>query len=166
MTAMPIKEITGKHVLLICFVFFGVMFAVNSLFVFYALSTFNGGEGKKPYQSGLDYNETIAAARAQDALGWSHRITAGRSGEVSIALSAKSGAPVVGRALTGEIARPVADRFTHPLVFREVAPGTYAAEAGPLDAGSWLVSLAVHPGAKPDETVYRAKERLWLKPNS
>lgn len=159
------RELTGKHVFLICLAFFGVMLAANSIFVVCALTTLGGGEGGKAYQKGLDYNRVIEAAKAQDALGWSHAISAGMGGRVSVTLKDASGAPLSGLAIDGEIARPVDDRFTRPLAFSETGPGVYAAEAGGLDAGNWVVALtAIRPR---DRTiVYRAKERLWLKPNS
>jgi nitrogen fixation protein FixH len=165
---MPIiKQITGKHVLAICVAFFGVMLAVNAVFVYFALSTFGGGEGGKAYQKGLEYNTTIEAARRQDRLGWLHRVEAEASGDVRVVLTAQQGAPVTGLALMGEIGRPVDDRFTRPLQFREVAPGIYSAEAGRLEPGNWVVSLSgARPRSEGEEILYRAKERLWLKPNS
>jgi nitrogen fixation protein FixH len=166
MTAIGIKQLTGKHVFAICLGFFGVMLAVNMLFLFLALSTFNGGQGGKAYQTGLEYNRTIEAARVQEALGWSHRLETPGAGRIVVTLSEGSGAPVAGLALSGEIGRPVADKFTRPLAFSEMRPGIYAAEAGELDPGNWVVSLAARPAAANDTVIYRAKERLWLKPNS
>lgn len=171
MTALSAKQLTGKHVLTACLGFFGVMLAVNMVFVFLALSTFNGGEGGKAYQAGLEYNRTIEAARAQEALGWSHRIEVRGDGTVLVSVTDRNGAPVAGLSLSGDIGRPVADKFTRPLPFRELRPGTYGAEVGALEAGNWLVSLAIRdaPESQAPESqviVYRAKERLWLKPNS
>lgn len=166
MIAIPTKPLTGKHVLLICFGFFGVMVAVNMVFLFLAVSTFNGGEGGRAYQAGLEYNRTIAAARAQEALGWSHRIETGEAGRIVVALTDRTGAPVWKLDLVGEVARPVADKFSRPLIFGEIRPGVYSAEAGMLEPGNWVVSLAARGRAQNDTVIYRAKERLWLKPNS
>ncbi len=167
MTAMTVREVTGKHVLIVMLAFFGVMLAVNAVFVVLALSTFNGGEGGRAYQRGLDYNRVIDAARAQDALGWSHRIEVTQPGQVSLSVSERNGAPVAGLVLDAEIARPVDDRFTRPLAFREVAPGAYAADLAGLEPGNWVVSLAAsRRGGADRNIIYRAKERLWLKPNS
>lgn len=166
MTATTIKQLTGRHVLAICLGFFGVMLAVNTVFLFFAITTFNGGEGGRAYQAGLEYNRTIAAARAQEALGWSDRIEAGTSGRIVVTLADRAGAPVAGLGLAGDIGRPVADRFSRTLAFSEVRPGVYAAEAGALDAGSWVVSVAAHKVDMSETVIYRAKERLWLKPNS
>jgi nitrogen fixation protein FixH len=166
MMTMSVGRITGKHVLAVLLGFFGIMLAVNMAFLFFAVSTFNGGEGGKAYQAGLAYNETIAAAREQDLLGWSHDIQADMGGEVRVTLRDKNGAPVRMVALGGEIARPVAEKFTRALVFKEIEPGIYSASTGPLDAGNWMVTLAVRTGNRNDAIIYRARKRLWLKPNS
>lgn len=166
MMAMSVRRITGKHVLAICLGFFGIMLTVNMVFLFFALSTFNGGEGGKAYQTGLDYNRTIAAARAQDQLGWSHRIEAATAGQITVLLTGRNGAPITALAVSGDIGRPAADKFTRPLPFKEVRPGTYAAEAGALDAGNWVINLGARANSESEIVIYRAKERLWLKPNS
>jgi nitrogen fixation protein FixH len=166
MMATAVGRITGKHVLAMCLGFFGVMLAVNMVFVFLAVTTFNGGEGGKAYQTGLDYNQTIAAARAQEQLGWSHKIEAATAGRITVLLADRAGAPVTALSVSGEMGRPTADKFTRALAFQEVRPGAYAAEAGALNEGNWVVSLAARGKPETDTILYRAKERLWLKPNS
>ena len=64
------KQITGKHVLFILFGFFGVMLAVNGVFVHFATATFSGVSTEDAYRKGLHYNETIAAFQVQQATGW------------------------------------------------------------------------------------------------
>lgn len=166
MSAASVKPLTGKHVLAIILGFFGIMLAVNMLFLFSALSTFNGGEGGKAYQAGLEYNRTIAAARQQDLLGWSHSVEADMAGEVRVTLRDGKGAPISMPELRGEIARPVAEKFTRTLIFKEVRPGLYVADAGALEAGNWMMSFAARAGEQNDAIIYRARKRLWLKPNS
>ena len=64
-TAWFANEIRGRHVLIGFIVFFGLIFLVNGVFLYYALTTFGGGETSNPYRKGLHYNETLAeAARA------------------------------------------------------------------------------------------------------
>jgi nitrogen fixation protein FixH len=166
MIATSLKPLTGKHILVILSAFFGVMFAVNMLFVFFALHTFNGGEGGRAYQAGLEYNLTIAAAREQDRLGWSQSIDASLDGEVRVAMTDSNGSPVRMLAVSGEIARPVAEQFTRTLAFNEIKPGIYVASAGPLDAGNWMVTFAAHAHGQNEPVIYRARKRLWLKSNS
>jgi nitrogen fixation protein FixH len=166
MTTMTVRPMTGKHVLAALLGFFGVMLAVNMAFLFFAISTFNGGEGGKAYQAGLAYNETIAAAREQDQRGWSHHIDIDMAGEVRVTLRDKNGGPLDVLALSGEIARPVAEKFTRTLRFKQVSPGIYSASAGSLDAGNWVVSFAARTQDQHDVILYRVRSRLWLTPNS
>ena len=65
--------LAGRHVLMGLIVFFGVMLFANSMLVYYALDTFSGGDRPDPYRAGLNYNETIAAAERQEALGLDDR---------------------------------------------------------------------------------------------
>jgi nitrogen fixation protein FixH len=166
MIATSVRPLTGKYVLTILLGFFGIMLSVNMLFLFLAINTFNGGEGGKAYQTGLEYNKTIATAREQDRLGWTQSIAASSDGTLRVTMRDGNGAPVTALAVSGEIARPVADKFTRTLAFTEIEPGVYAANAEPLDAGNWIVSLTAHPQNQNAPIIYRARKRLWLTPNS
>lgn len=163
MTVASVREIHGRHVLLVLIGFFGAMLAVNGIFIYLAMSTFNGLESDA-YQKGLRYNDRIDAAGRQAALGWSHKLTLEPDGTVLLSIKDAQGAPVSGLSIAGEITRPVADRFTSTLAFRETGAGAYLAPAS-FEPGNWIVSLQttraeLHSG----ETVYQIKERLWLKP--
>ena len=48
------KGIAGRHVLSALIAFFGVMFIANGFLVYYAVSTFSGGERPNPYRSGSE----------------------------------------------------------------------------------------------------------------
>ena len=65
MTTMTATGFTlkGRHVLAMLLLFFGTVFGVNFYMARVAIQTFSGLEAEKPYQSGLKYNEVIAAAR-------------------------------------------------------------------------------------------------------
>ena len=63
----------GKHVLFILLGFFSIVFAVNGVFLYDAISTLPGEERGATYEAGLRYNATLAAERAQDSLRWSHK---------------------------------------------------------------------------------------------
>ena len=160
MTVASVKEIHGRHVAFVLAGFFSAMLAVNGIFIYLAVSTFNGLESDA-YQKGLHYNDRIDAAGRQAALGWSHKLSLRPDGNLLISVQDRQGAPVSGLSITGEISRPVADRFTSRLAFRERVAGTYLAPVASLQPGTWIVSLrATHSG----ETTYQIKERLWLKP--
>jgi nitrogen fixation protein FixH len=166
MTVIAVKEITGRHVLIGLLGFFGIMLLVNGIFVYFALSTFNGLENPNAYRDGLHYNQRIAAAERQAALGWSHRLAVGEAGRLEVTIRDKAGEPVSGLAVNGDIRRPVGDGPAQPLVFDEVGSGIYAAKPAGLAAGNWIVSLdARGPRGGGEATAYRIKERLWLKPH-
>ncbi|MBK8176722.1 MAG: FixH family protein [Rhodospirillales bacterium] len=47
-----------------------IVIAVNAVMMTLAIGTFPGLETEDAYRKGIEYNQTIAAARAQDARGW------------------------------------------------------------------------------------------------
>jgi len=63
-------KLTGRHVLLMLLGFFGVLFAVNAVFVIAAVRSFPGETVSGAYSQGLAYNERLDARAAQRALGW------------------------------------------------------------------------------------------------
>ncbi|WP_018149375.1 FixH family protein [Henriciella marina] len=75
----PEAKLKGWHVLLIFLAFFGVMFAVNGVFLYNAITSFPGEDIKKSYVQGLDYNDTLEARKEQVAAGW--KIRAGVAGD-------------------------------------------------------------------------------------
>jgi len=71
MAASPeVQGLRGRHVLFAFLGFFGVIFAVNGVFLYAALSTHTGVVANEPYRKGLNYNQRIAAFQAQEQLGW------------------------------------------------------------------------------------------------
>lgn len=164
MSALTMKELTGRHVLIILLSAFAVVLVVNVIFVYKAVSTFTGVETNS-YGKGLRYNEVVSAAKAQSELQWSHKVEMTKAGIVQISLSDKSGAPVAGLSFMGQIGRPAADNYSHQLSFTESKPGLYTAPSGVQEAGRWVVAVAAtRTHAQNEQPVYRLKERLWLEP--
>ena len=56
---------TGRTVLTALLITFGIVFAVNGVFVYFAVSTWPGLSQSDAYEKGLRYNEVIRAALAQ-----------------------------------------------------------------------------------------------------
>lgn len=50
--------------------FFAVVVSVNGVMIFFAYDSWTGLETKDHYVKGLAYDDTIAAKKAQEALGW------------------------------------------------------------------------------------------------
>ena len=74
-TAWFANEIRGRHVLIGMIAFFGLIFLANGIFLYYALTTFGGGDTGSPYRSGLHYNETLAEAARAAERGWKAELT-------------------------------------------------------------------------------------------
>ena len=123
------RPLTGRGVLLILLVFFGVVFTVDFYMAHMALATFSGEVDKHPYEVGLAYNKAIAAARAQDELGW--RISAdlgavsgGRS-SVTLRATESTGAPLRGLRVSLTLRMPVAQSEDTRVDLVETAAGVY-----------------------------------------
>lgn len=165
MTVMPMKELTGRHVLYAMLGFFGVMFLANGIFLYFAISTFTGLDNPHAYQEGVNYNERIQSAHRQAALGWTHKLTLSKDGRLELSINDKAGDGVSGLEISGTIERPVTSRFTHKLELKEVNLGRYTAQLDNIDDGNWIVALSAAKSASEADILYRLKERLWLKPN-
>lgn len=134
-------RLTGWHVLAMLGVFFGVMIAVNILFVVLALKTHPGEIAPRAYVQGLKFNDAIAARDASIARGWKmgaalHPTASGAA--VVVKLRDRADDPVRGAEVSATLRRPVASDDDRTLRFVEIAPGDYRADIGPLGQGQWL----------------------------
>ena len=160
--------LTGRHVLIAAAGFFGVIFAVNGVLLWKALSTHSGLVAQEPYRKGLAYNERIAADARQRNLGWIADLHVEPPGPATLALTDSTGRAVTGLAIRGSIGRPSSNAEDVRLSFAEQEPGSYVAPMPKIGAGSWQVDIearAATAGEQPmPEPVYRMRRRLWLKP--
>lgn len=160
MAAAPVSRgVKGRHVLLGLVIFFGIMFVANGFLVYYAVSTFSGGDRPNPYRSGLNYNETIAEAERQAAMGWVGQADYdGSTGRLTLRLTDTSAAPVSGLTLMGTLGRPAVNHDDRVVTFREWEEGVYVFDVT-LDPGNWVLSVEAseQEGGSP---VYRLKKRL------
>ena len=163
MSASTMKQLTGRHVLFYLFGFFGVMLFANGVFLYFALTTFNGLENPNAYQDGVNYNVRIEAERRQAALGWAHEVSLTQDGRLDVSVRDRSGNAVTGLSVSGTLVRPVSDRFAREIQLDEVNTGLYRAQVSNIQSGNWIVALSANDTGS--DVTYRLKERLWLKPN-
>lgn len=160
--------LTGRHVLYTFIAFFGIVFAVNGVFLYSALKTNTGVVANEPYRKGLAYNERIAADEMQKALGWTDEASlngpSGGSNGISVVMKGADGMPVSGLIMEAALGRPSTTAGERKLKLAEVSPGVYAATAAQLEPGTWLFALEARRTGNAEEPVYRARRRLWLKP--
>ena len=159
-TAWVSNEIRGRHVLIGMTAFFGLIFLANGIFLYYALTTFGGGEKGSPYRSGLRYNETLAEAARAAERGLEGRLSYdAQAGRLSLALRDKSGEPVAGLHLAANVGRPATDREDLSAKFREIGSGRYVAELT-LAPGQWVVELHSDELSREGDPTYRLKQRV------
>jgi len=156
--------IRGKHVLIGMIGAFGLVIAVNLVFVYFAIDTFTGVTTENPYQEGLAYNEVLAARDAQRDLGWQGEVSYLRSGgnpqQIAVTLKDRDGQPLSGLILDGSLRRPTHEGVDQPLSWRETAPGSYTAEVTLPELGNWDLLVTAHDGSM---APFEMKARLWFK---
>jgi nitrogen fixation protein FixH len=156
-------DLRGRHVAIVFFSFFAIIFVVNSAMVYSAIITHPGIVSNEPYRKGLHYNDRIAEDERQSRLGWTDDVRIARDGRISISLVAEQVRPVHGMKVEARIGRPSTSRFDRRLTFHETGPGYYEVQTDPLESGNWSISIEVRTGENALEPVYRMRRRLWLK---
>jgi nitrogen fixation protein FixH len=128
--------------------------AVNGVLVYSALTTFSGVTTPKAYERGRLYNEVIAEAARQEALGWQVRAEL-RDGMLRVAATDREGLPLGGR-VAGTLLRPL-DGEQLALDFAAAAPGLWIAAAPALRPGQWEARLRVSRGADRTDAAIRLR---------
>ncbi|MGB3625456.1 MAG: FixH family protein [Henriciella sp.] len=137
----PDAKLKGWHVLLIMLGFFGVMFAVNGVFLYSAITSFPGEDVEKSYVQGLDYNSTLEARRAQAEAGWTVRAGV-EAGTLIVELGAAEGEPVSTLAVTATLRRLVTDADDLIVALQPAGSrGRYESELPGLDTGRWEILI-------------------------
>ncbi len=144
---------------------FGVVLAVNLVFMASAIRTFSGLSSDHAYEEGLRYNERIAAERAHEKLGWSIKAEvrpsdAGRPHSATIVVSVqdKDGRPVTGLAVTANFVRPTAAGHDSSASFAEQGEGRYILAASLALAGQWEMAVVAQRG----DEAYRFAQRVYF----
>jgi nitrogen fixation protein FixH len=119
---------------------FAVIIAVNLVLVVAAVTTFPGLTTSRSYDRGRAYNQVLAEAARQDALGWAARVVLDGN-LLTVAVTDRAGLPVAGR-LEGVLMRPL-EGTQLPLDFAATGPGRYLAHAALPATGQWEARLTL-----------------------
>lgn len=136
-------ELKGWHVLLIMLGFFGVMFSVNGVFLFHAITSFPGEDVKKSYVQGLNYNDTLAQRAAQAERGWTAE-AGWQGGQLIFRLKDDAGEPLSNMSVMGEVRRQATRAHDHTVLFSAVGGGEYTVSEAKLGAGLWVLRISVY----------------------
>lgn len=129
-------RITGWHVLFGLVLFFGIVIAVDAVFMVKAYRSFSGEVASNPYEAGLAFNKTLAQRRREAVLGWSAGVETPAGGKsVVVVLKDRDGKHLDGLSVTGVLERPATETGRQTLNFKPLGQGRYEARAR-LD-GAW-----------------------------
>lgn len=138
MTQINKSENNNGVWVLLCFVaFFGVVVAVNVVFITMALGTHSGVITQKPYEKGLAYNKMLEMARAQPAL-QSH-VTV-KDDMLRVHLMDTQGEPVIAE-VSATVVRLVKSGDDFTVALTPVDDGIYEAALAVPHAGEWSAQV-------------------------
>ena len=154
---------TGLTVLLTLLGFFGVVFAINGIMIYEAVSTMSGADTDSAYQAGRMFEHDVAMAKAQAARQWhvGATVTAAPNGDRRLNVLARdaSDRPLSGMTLSAVFERPTDRRLDRTVTVAEDAPGRFHGDAQ-ISAGQWDLVIAL---SRQGEQMFRSRNRIILK---
>jgi len=129
------KPITGRKVLVMMVVGFGIIIAANLTMMFAATGTFPGLVVENSYVASQEWNRKT---HAQRELGWS-AASDYADGILTVRMTGRDGAPVAGLRVTATVGRPASTRDDVTLELA-AGQGAYAAPAT-LGPGRWRIAI-------------------------
>ncbi|MFC4349477.1 FixH family protein [Kordiimonas lipolytica] len=123
--------------------FFVVLAILDGIFVYLATSTHPGVVTEHAYEEGLRYNETVAAAEKQDALGWQTELDLVAGSSLMLTLSDAESRFIDGASVRAEISRPTQAGMDFELNLEQSGAGTYEAAVSFPEPGQWEVRIFV-----------------------
>lgn len=154
---------TGLMVLLTLLGFFGVVFAVNGVMIFAALSTMTGVDTASAYQAGRMFEYEVAMARAQDARRWQVDAkvlpSTGGMRRIFVVTRDASGRPLRGLTPSVTFERPTYRRLDRSVRVTEDEPGNFHGN-DEIAAGQWDLVIVL---SRAGDEMFRSRNRIVLK---
>ena len=142
---------------------FAVFLIANGTMLYFAARSWTGLETESAYQKGLAYNDALAAAEAQAALGWQVELDAGLSAPdeawVEVGLRDRDGHAIVAEQVWAKLVRPTHEGYDREVPLTAVDAGRYRGFVGLPLPGQWDLKVRVEHGGG----VHRASRRVFLK---
>lgn len=133
-----VKPLSGWKVFAIFVAFFGVVFAVNAVFITMALKTHSGVVTEDAYKKGIHYNDTLAAARAQPEM---QSALSFEDGVLSWSLKTPEGRALENASVTAEFFRPVKSGSDFSAELHASGNGIYSLKPEFPVKGAWQVHV-------------------------
>ncbi len=158
------RKLKGIHVFLMLAGFFGVLFAVNGVFVYFALTSFSGVSVDDAYKKGLSYNQEISRFEEQRARGWQTGFSVSTLPDkrvaVFLSVTDKAGKLPDNLSATLLITRPARQDQDRTLNL-EMADGKFTADVQLSELGQWDLLVEINGGGY--DLPYRLEKRIWVK---
>jgi len=149
----------------------GLVVLVNAGMIWFAVASFSGLATEDPYDKGLAYNRTLAAAEAQAALGWQVDVEAaagpaatGPAGAApSVTLAAafrdRAGRVLDGLAVRAFLVRPTSAGHDRAVALAAAGEGRYRTTAALPLRGEWLLTVV----ATKDKQTWQGTRHIHLR---
>jgi nitrogen fixation protein FixH len=125
---------------------------------YFANSTWSGLVVANGYVASQSFDNDLAKARAQEALGWNVAFTF-RKDRINLAFADKDGKAIETLTISGDLERTVTDKQDQKLTFTAMGGGVYTAPAN-LTPGVWEVEIRGNSDEAPD---YHKIFRFFVK---
>ncbi|MBX3532079.1 MAG: FixH family protein [Rhizobiaceae bacterium] len=129
---------TGRHMLLVMLAFFGVIIAVNVTMAVFAGSSWTGFVVRNSYVASQEFNGKVAAARMQDALGWTAELSIA-NGHALLTLADRDGRSVAMERAQIVLRNPASDADDRTVEL--AADGNSMSARVDLRDGLWVVEI-------------------------
>lgn len=135
------RNFTGRHLLAIFVIGFGIIIAVNITMATFATRTFPGLIVENSYVASQEYNKGLEAGRRQRQLGW--QVTTSVAGEALVVEARDArGAMLHGAAMDAVLTHPLGRTEPVRLTLSEGPDGRFRAPHG-LPPGRWDMELKI-----------------------
>lgn len=151
------REFTGRHLAYIMIAFFAVIIAVNATMATIAGTSWTGFVVRNSYVASQEFNDKVAAAREQAALGWEGVLDIS-DGRISATLVDAAGRPVDLESARLVLRNPATDRDDRSIAL--AARGTAFTAPWAARDGLWIAELVV---TARDGTPWHETRRIVLE---
>ena len=159
-----IKELTGKHVLIMLITFFGVVFSMSGLLIYQAETSWTGLETFDAFRKGIKYNQQLSESERQNHRGWSMNIKHEKRASGGLSLRAvprdRGGETLSGLRITALMKRPTHEGIDQSIQLKETGLGVYTGQFDKLQLGKWYLYITARRGTR---VMFRSKNRFIMK---
>lgn len=158
--AVPAATRRDRHIPWLFVLGFAIVIAVNATMIWFAVGSFSGLYTPKPRDRGLHYNDVVAAQQARDSLGW--RIASRwhpENDRLELALTDRTGAPLVGARVIVELVRPAEKRPPLDVAMTATDGGRHEGHVTLPARGNWDADIVVER----DGERFAQTQRMFLK---